>query len=74
MNRVVALGAGFVALGFAGNGDGEAWYSTDGLSWTPLATGDVFKGGPVLAAGLAGPSLLLFGTDQRGQIVVMVGN
>lgn len=70
MTRVIWDGSAFLALGRSGGGDGLAWISSDGSSWTRLDTTGIFARAPVIAAGSIGSQLTLFGLDPEGRIVV----
>ena len=70
MTRVTWTGAAFLAVGKSGAGDGAAWTSTDGSSWTRLGTSGIFKGTPIVGGVALGPRLIVFGQDAAGQVVV----
>jgi hypothetical protein len=72
IRRIVAIGSGFVALGESTRGDGAAWQSADGTSWTRLDTGDIFKQGAVSAVGAVDGRVVLFGVGASGQTIVAV--
>jgi hypothetical protein len=73
MTRVTWTGTMFLAAGKTGPGDGAAWVSTDGSDWTRLDTAGIFKGAPIVAGGMIGSRMVLFGQDAAGHIVVAVG-
>ena len=57
------LGSEYVATGEDTNGDGVAWHSADGLSWSRFDTGSIFAGASVDRAVSIRSRYVLFGTD-----------
>jgi hypothetical protein len=70
MTRVIWTGKTFLAVGKTGAGDGAAWVSTNGSTWTRLDTSRVFRGTPIVGGTPLGSRLVLFGQDAAGHVIV----
>jgi hypothetical protein len=57
------LGTSYVATGATASGDGVAWESPDGVTWTRLDTGSIFRGASIQRAASIGSRTVLFGID-----------
>jgi hypothetical protein len=72
MTRIARTGSALIAMGMSNAGEGLAWISADGSTWSRLDTGAIFS--RAQAFGAIGSTWVLFGQDSAGQAVVAFSN